>query len=39
MQPAITAAAQGFMTAFPDRVVAMDSVSLDGRGAVYRWTR
>lgn len=35
---AITAAAQGFMTAFPDMVVAMDSVSLEGRGAVYRWT-
>ena len=35
---AITAAAQGFMTAFPDLVVAMDSVSLDGRRAVYRWT-
>jgi len=35
---AITAAAQGFMTAFPDLVVAMDSVSLDGRRVVYRWT-
>lgn len=35
---AITAAAQGFMTAFPDMVVAMDSVSLEGDGAVYRWT-
>lgn len=35
---AITAAAQGFMTAFPDMVVAMDSVSLDDRRAVYRWT-
>jgi steroid delta-isomerase-like uncharacterized protein len=35
---AITAAAQGFMTAFPDMVVAMDSVSPDGRRAVYRWT-
>jgi uncharacterized protein (TIGR02246 family) len=35
---AITAAAQGFMTAFPDMVVAMDSVSLDGPRAVYRWT-
>jgi len=35
---AITAAAQGFMTAFPDMVVAMDSVSVDGRRAVYRWT-
>lgn len=35
---AITAAAQGFMTAFPDMVVAMDGVSLDGARAVYRWT-
>ena len=35
---AITAAAQGFMTAFPDMVVTMDSVSLDGGRAVYRWT-
>jgi uncharacterized protein (TIGR02246 family) len=35
---AITAAAQGFMTAFPDMVVAMDSVGLDGNRAVYRWT-
>jgi len=26
------------MTAFPDMVVAMDGVSLDGRRAVYRWT-
>ncbi len=35
---AITAAAQGFMTAFPDMVVAMDGVSLEGAHAVYRWT-
>lgn len=35
---AITAAAQGFMTAFPDMVVLMDSVSLEGSRAVYRWT-
>lgn len=35
---AIAAAAQGFMTAFPDMVVAMDGVSLDGDRAVYRWT-
>ena len=35
---AIAAAAQGFMTAFPDMVVAMDGVSIEGRGAVYRWT-
>lgn len=35
---AITAAAEGFMTAFPDMVVTMDSVSFDGARAVYRWT-
>ena len=34
---AIIAAAQGFMTAFPDMVVTMDGLSLDGRQAVYRW--
>ena len=34
---AITAAAQGFMTAFPDMVVAMDDVSLQDDVAVYRW--
>ena len=35
---AITAAAQGFMTAFPDMVVTMDDVSGDRGSAVYRWT-
>ena len=35
---AITEAAQGFMTAFPDMVVAMDGLSVDGNRAVYRWT-
>ncbi len=35
---AITAAAQGFMTAFPDMVVGMDELSLDGSHVVYRWT-
>jgi predicted ester cyclase len=35
---AITAAAQGFMTAFPDMVVTMDRVSVEGRHAIYRWT-
>jgi hypothetical protein len=35
---AITAAAQGFMTAFPDLVVTMDGISLHGEQAVYRWT-
>lgn len=37
-RPAITAAAQGFMTAFPDMLVAMDDVSIRGHQAVYRWT-
>jgi len=35
---AITAAAQGFMTAFPDMIVTMDSLSTAGNHAVYRWT-
>lgn len=35
---AITAAAQGFMSAFPDMVVAMDGVAADADRAVYRWT-
>ena len=35
---AIAHSAQGFMTAFPDLVVNMDGVDLDGDGAVYRWT-
>ena len=35
---AIIAAAQGFMTAFPDLVVTMDGTSLHGDHAVYRWT-
>jgi hypothetical protein len=34
----ITAAAQGFMIAFPDMVVTMDGLSVDGIHAVYRWT-
>jgi hypothetical protein len=35
---AITAAAQGFMTAFPDMVVAMDGVDVHADRSVYRWT-
>jgi uncharacterized protein (TIGR02246 family) len=36
---AITAAAQGFMTAFPDMKVLMDSVVVQGNDrAVYHWT-
>jgi len=34
----ITSAAQSFMTAFPDMVVALDDVSLRGDGAIFRWT-
>jgi ketosteroid isomerase-like protein len=34
----IAAAAQSFMSAFPDMVVALDDVSAQGEGAVYRWT-
>lgn len=37
-RPAITAAAQEFMTAFPDLKVMMDSVSSEGGRAIYRWT-
>lgn len=35
---AITKAAQGFMTAFPDLVVKMDSVNKSGADVTYRWT-
>jgi len=35
---AIAAAAQDFMKTFPDMVVRMDGISLDGNQAVYRWT-
>ena len=35
---AITGAAQGFMTAFPDMVVTMDGVSHEGGRVLYRWT-
>lgn len=35
---AITASAQSFMTAFPDMVVTMDRVSVEGDHVVYRWT-
>jgi len=35
---AIAAAAEGFMTAFPDMVVTMDRISVDGNDVVYRWT-
>ena len=35
---AITASAQAFMTAFPDMIVAMDSLIENGSHAVYHWT-
>ena len=35
---AITAAAQGFMTAFPDMVVKLDTLKLDGGRIEYHWT-
>lgn len=35
---AITAAAQGFMTAFPDMIVRMDDINFHEDHAVYRWT-
>jgi len=35
---AIAASAQSFMTAFPDLVVTMDDLRVDGRSAVYHWT-
>ena len=37
-RPAIAAAAHDFMTTFPDMVVRMDGINLDGSHAVYRWT-
>jgi len=35
---AITEVARGFMTAFPDLVVQMEEVVVEGDGAIYRWT-
>ena len=35
---AITAVAQEFMTAFPDLVVKMDGLTVDGAQITYRWT-
>ena len=35
---AITEAAQGFMTAFPDLVVKMDRLDVSGSHATYHWT-
>ncbi len=35
---AITVDAQGFMTAFPDMVVTLDSIYLNGSQPVFHWT-
>jgi len=35
---AITETARGFMTAFPDMVVAMDDLVREGNGFLFRWT-
>ena len=35
---AIASVAQGFMTAFPDMQVLMDSLAIEGHALVYRWT-
>lgn len=35
---AITEAARGFMTAFPDMVVEFDDLRIDGDQALYHWT-
>lgn len=35
---AITSAAQGFMSAFPDLVVKMDSLTVNGAEIAYHWT-
>lgn len=37
-RPAITAAAQGFMTAFPDLVVMMDRLVVEESRSTYHWT-
>jgi uncharacterized protein (TIGR02246 family) len=37
-RPAISAAAQDFMTAFPDMIVSMDGVDRERDQFVYRWT-
>lgn len=37
-RPAITAMAQGYMTAFPDMVVTMDSLTEEGGHPVFHWT-
>ena len=34
----VTAAAQAFMTTFPDLVVILDAIEQDGQNAIFRWT-
>ena len=35
---AITAAAQEFMTSFPDMKVSLDNLTIDGEQTIYHWT-
>jgi hypothetical protein len=35
---AIAEAAQGFMTAFPDMIVSMDGLEVEGGRVIYHWT-
>lgn len=37
-RPAITSEARAFMDAFPDMVVKMDEVNIEGDRAFFRWT-
>ena len=37
-RPAIADSARGFMSAFPDLVVTMDDVRVEGARVIYRWT-
>jgi predicted ester cyclase len=37
-RPAITAVAQSFMTAFPDLLIAMDDLVIQGERVQYHWT-
>jgi hypothetical protein len=34
----VAAAAQAFITTFPDLVVILDAIEEDGQNAIYRWT-
>lgn len=37
-RPALTEAARGFMSGFPDMVVEMDALEQVGSGYIFRWT-